>query len=58
MMELMQGLPDNILGIVGSGTITRKATIHTDSCKEGQTAKAQEDSNDLPIEQGFCSLLA
>jgi hypothetical protein len=22
MMELMQGLPDNVLGIVGSGTIT------------------------------------
>lgn len=22
MMELMQGLPDNVLGIIGSGTIT------------------------------------
>jgi hypothetical protein len=24
MMELMQGLPDNVLGIIGSGTITGK----------------------------------
>ena len=24
MMELMRGLPDNILGIIGSGTITEE----------------------------------
>jgi hypothetical protein len=26
MMELMKGMPDNVIGIVGSGTIKQKTT--------------------------------
>jgi hypothetical protein len=32
MMELMKGLPDNVIGIVGSGSITAEDYDNINSC--------------------------
>ena len=55
MMELMKGLPDNVIGIIGSGTITGEDydTVIIPAMKD---KKAQEDSHALSIEQGLCTL--
>ena len=58
MMELMQGLLDNVLGIIGSGTITGNDydTVLIPAMKD-KLQRHKKDSFDLPIEQGLCSLL-